>query len=273
MELTPCVMLACAPTQDGTDVGLFIRLDDLYCLIQRMRKYCENLARRTLASIAETPEEKKKMAPNEIIGKGIFYNILARSLFPADSCGAILKYGTYSGTSTAKKNRSTSAGSSDDEDVQNEELQESPFVNFRFDCMFSLSPDGKRSPFVPGLMRSILTDEVRKLTNLRDEKLNDVMKDIIKKDASSFSTKPNIGIVTFKKWIKTCYEKQMRTIIGHYMQEMDCVSKEFQSFRVWLNDVYYKRHDIWPNLFGGHVQESFSDMAQKNLTDSSSDDD
>ncbi|CAG0922311.1 unnamed protein product [Notodromas monacha] len=273
MELTPCVMLACAPTQDGTDVGLFIRLDDLYCLIQRMRKYCENLARRTLATIAETPEEKKKMAPNEIIGKGIFYNILARSLFPADSCGAILKYGTYSGTSTAKKNRSTSAGSSDDEDVQNEELQESPFVNFRFDCMFSLSPDGKRSPFVPGLMRSILTDEVRKLTSLRDEKLNDVMKDIIKKDASSFSTKPNVGIVTFKKWIKTCYEKQMRTIIGHYMQEMDCVSEEFQSFRVWLNDVYYKRHDIWPNLFGGHVQESFSDMAQKKLTDSSSEDD
>ncbi|CAG0924639.1 unnamed protein product, partial [Notodromas monacha] len=169
-------------------------------------------------------------APNEIIGKGIFYNILARSLFPADSCGAILKYGTYSGTSSAKKNRSTSAGSSDEEDVQNKELQESPFVNFRFDCMFSLSPDGKRSPFVPGLMRSILTDEVRKLKNLRDKKLMEVMKDI-KKDASSFSTKPNIGIVTFKKWIKTCYEKQMRTIIGNYMQEMDCVSEEFQSFR------------------------------------------
>ncbi|CAG0917249.1 unnamed protein product [Notodromas monacha] len=247
-QLTECVMIACNACQDGSDMGLFIRVDDLDCLIQRMQMYCKNLARRSLVQKAGTPQEKRNLEPSGIIGKGIFYNILARLLFPADSCTGILKYSTYSGTNN-KKRLNTSGSCDEDEEDNGKEVEESSFVTFQFDCMFGLSPDGIRSPFVPGLLRSILWEEIQKLKQHSSDKLEEVLKEVIRKDTSSFVNELYIGIVSFKKWIKTCYEKQMRTIIGNYMQEIGGVSKEYASFQIWLNDVYYQHYAIWPDVF------------------------
>ncbi|CAG0918004.1 unnamed protein product [Notodromas monacha] len=180
---------------------------------------------------ALSPEKKVTINLSKIPeGRGIFYNVLVRALFPADSSAGLTRNA-----------------------LEMFERKDCEFFTFREDLIFleyEYKNHKKSQSFFPKLLKSVLQNEAKAfLQKCNDDTMEEDLIDQAETCEKCFSDDGKVVLGDFKKWLQNCNEVLTKTIVGRYMENTSLISQEFKSFELWHKEIYNKRAELWNEFF------------------------